>query len=236
MSPLDVVYADDVLVVVNKPSGLLSVPGRGPHNADCASARVQALYPDALVVHRLDMSTSGLLVLARGVDAQRELSRQFAQREVFKRYEAVVAGHLEPKATAAANTTTPKAHSITANESSDNWATIDLPLIVDWPNRPKSKVDHTQGKPSQTRWQVREHLTLPCGLPATRVALEPVTGRSHQLRVHLQALGHPIVGDELYANAAALSAAPRLLLHACVLELTHPHTQKRHRFESAVLF
>jgi tRNA pseudouridine32 synthase / 23S rRNA pseudouridine746 synthase len=214
VSTLDVVYADDVLVVVNKPSGLLAVPGRGPHNADCASARVQALYSDALVVHRLDMSTSGLLVLARGVDVQRELSRQFAQREVFKRYEAVVAGQLYGQ----------------------DWATIDLPLIVDWPNRPKSKVDHTQGKPSQTRWQVREHLTLPCGLPATRVALEPVTGRSHQLRVHLQALGHPIVGDELYANAAALAAAPRLLLHACVLELTHPHTQKRHRFESAVPF
>lgn len=214
MSGLDVVYADDVLVVVNKPSGLLSVPGRGPHNADCASARVQALYPDALVVHRLDMSTSGLLVLARGVDMQRELSRQFAQREVFKRYEAVVAGRL----------------------NGPDWSTIDLPLIVDWPNRPKSKVDHDIGKPSQTRWQVREHLTLPCGLAATRVALEPVTGRSHQLRVHLQALGHPIVGDELYADTAAQAAAPRLLLHACVLELTHPHTQKRHRFEGAVPF
>lgn len=214
MSGLDVVYADVALVVVNKPSGLLSVPGRGPHNADCASARVQALYPDALVVHRLDMSTSGLLVLARGVDMQRELSRQFAQREVFKRYEAVVAGRL----------------------NGPDWATIDLPLIVDWPHRPKSKVDHDIGKPSQTRWQVREHLTLPCGLAATRVALEPVTGRSHQLRVHLQALGHPIVGDELYADTAAQAAAPRLQLHACVLELTHPHTQKRHRFESAVPF
>ena len=113
---------------------------------------------------------------------------------------------------------------------------IDLPLIVDWPNRPKSKVDHDMGKPSHTRWRVREHLTLPCGLAATRVALEPVTGRSHQLRVHLQAIGHPIVGDELYADTAAHAAAPRLLLHACVLELTHPTSQKRHRFESAVPF
>ncbi|MDV7397028.1 pseudouridine synthase, partial [Arthrospira platensis SPKY1] len=110
------------------------------------------------------------------------------------------------------------AHSSNANESSDGWSTIDLPLIVDWPHRPKSKVDHDIGKPSQTRWQVREHVTLPGGLAATRVALEPVTGRSHQLRVHLQALGHPIVGDELYADAAAQAAAPRLLLHACVLE------------------
>ena len=214
MSALDVVYADEALVVVNKPSGLLSVPGRGLHNADCASARVQALYPDALVVHRLDMSTSGLLVLARGADVQRELSRQFAQREVFKRYEAVVVGHL----------------------NGQDWGTIDLPLIVDWPNRPKSKVDHDIGKPSQTRWQVREHLTLACGLASTRVALEPVTGRSHQLRVHLQALGHPIVGDELYADTATHAAATRLLLHACVLEMTHPQTQKRHRFESAVPF
>jgi tRNA pseudouridine32 synthase / 23S rRNA pseudouridine746 synthase len=236
VSALDVVYADDVLVVVNKPSGLLSVPGRGPQHADCVSARVQALYPDALVVHRLDMSTSGLLVLARGVDVQRELSRQFAQREVFKRYEAIVAGRLEPNATAASDTPALKTQSSASDEDSHGWATIDLPLIVDWPHRPKSKVDHDIGKPSQTRWQVREHFTLPSGLAATRVALEPVTGRSHQLRVHLQALGHPIVGDELYAKAAALAAAPRLLLHACVLELTHPHTQKRHRLESAVPF
>lgn len=228
MSALDVVCADEALVVVNKPSGLLSVPGRGPHNAYCASARVQALYPDALVVHRLDMSTSGLLVLARGAAVQRELSRQFAQREVFKRYEALVAGHLKSGVDA-----TP---SSTAAIEEEGWSLIDLPLIVDWPNRPKSKVDHDIGKPSQTRWRVCEHLTLPCGLAATRVALEPVTGRSHQLRVHLQAIGHPIVGDELYADTAALAAAPRLLLHACVLELTHPHTQKRHRFESAVPF
>ena len=229
MSDLEVLYADEALVVVNKPSGLLSVPGRGPHNADCASTRAQALYADALVVHRLDMSTSGLLVLARGAAVQRELSRQFAQREINKRYEAIVAGHLKPVVDA----TTPLNGDSTPH---DGWDTIDLPLIVDWPHRPKSKVDHDIGKPSQTRWQVREHLALPCGLAATRVALEPVTGRSHQLRVHLQALGHPIVGDELYADTVAHAAATRLLLHACVLELTHPHTQKRHRFESAVPF
>jgi len=229
VSALEVVYADEALVVVNKPSGLLSVPGRGTHKADCASARVQALYPNALVVHRLDMSTSGLLVLARGAAVQRELSRQFAQREVGKRYEALVAGHLKPHVDAASPMNSD-------NATHDGWSIIDLPLIVDWPHRPKSKVDHAVGKPSQTRWQVREYLSLPCGLASTRVALEPVTGRSHQLRVHLQALGHPIVGDALYADTTALAAAPRLLLHACMLELTHPHTQKRHRFESAVPF
>ena len=229
MSNLEVLYADEALVVVNKPSGLLSVPGRGLHNADCASARVQALYPDALVVHRLDMSTSGLLVLTRGADVQRELSSQFAQREVCKRYEAVVAGHVKPDV----DTSNPLAAD---SRPHDGWSLIDLPLVVDWPNRPKSKVDHDIGKSSQTLWQVREYLTLPCGLVATRVALEPITGRSHQLRVHLQALGHPIVGDALYADTTALAAAPRLLLHACMLELTHPHTQKRHRFESAVPF
>ncbi len=229
MSDLEVLYADEALVVVNKPSGLLSVPGRGTQKADCVSARVQALYPDALVVHRLDMSTSGLLVLARGAAVQRELSRQFAQREVFKFYEALVAGHLKPDVHTASLMNSD-------NATHDGWSTIDLPLIVDWPQRPKSKVDHDIGKPSQTRWQVREYLTLPCGLETTRVALEPVTGRSHQLRVHLQALGHPIVGDALYADTTALAAAPRLLLHACMLELTHPHTQKRHRFESTVPF
>lgn len=224
--------ANDTWVVVHKPSGLLAVPGKGPHMADCASARVQAMYPDALVVHRLDMSTSGVMVLARGPAMQRELSRQFEQREVCKRYEAVVAGHIDG----------PIARQMAGQTSSDtachfaDWATIDLPLVVDWPNRPKSKVDYTDGKPSQTQWQVREHLTLAGGLAASRVALTPLTGRSHQLRVHMFALGHPIVGDALYAHAAARAAAERLLLHACMLELTHPHTQQRHRFDSAVPF
>lgn len=198
------VYADDHLLVFDKPAGLLSVPGRGPDKADCLSARAQALYPDALVVHRLDMGTSGLLVLARGAVAQRQLSMAFAERQVHKRYVAVVAG-------------TPETH----NADAEGWSHIHLPLIVDWPNRPRSKVDHQVGKPSHTRWRV---LGTGCvgGQAATALALEPVTGRSHQLRVHLMALGHPIIGDDLYAPATVQAAAPRLLLHACDLDLPHP--------------
>src|SRR5512139_1038736 len=170
-------YVDDALLVVDKPSGLLAVPGRGADKQDCLSARVQARYPDALIVHRLDMATSGLMVIARGAAAQRQLSKAFAAREVKKRYIAVVAGRL--------------------HAPPENWGTIDLPIIVDWPNRPLRIVDHHHGKPSLTRWRVLGHDEAG---PATRVELEPVTGRSHQLRVHLRALGHPILGDALYAQ------------------------------------
>ena len=206
---VDIVHEDGAMLVLNKPAGLLSVPGRGPDNADCLSARVQALYPDALVVHRLDMGTSGLLVMARGLAAQRALSTSFAQREVHKRYVAVVAGHLDPDGLDA-----------------DTWRTIDLPLIVDWPNRPRSKIDVDIGKSSVTRWRPT---APPAGSatwpwPTTRLELEPVTGRSHQLRVHLQALGHPILGDELYAPPAVIAVSPRLLLHAAWLSLPHPVT------------
>jgi tRNA pseudouridine32 synthase/23S rRNA pseudouridine746 synthase len=206
------VYADDALLVFNKPAGLLSVPGRGPENADCLSARALALWPDALVVHRLDMGTSGLLVMARGPKAQRTLSHAFAQRQVHKRYVAVVAGTPQP--------TQPDA---------EGWSEIDLPLIVDWPNRPKSKVDFTLGKPSRTRWRTHAE-PANASIEATRLELEPVTGRSHQLRVHLQAMGHPILGDELYADDTALAAAPRLLLHACFLDLPHPVSGERIQF------
>jgi tRNA pseudouridine32 synthase/23S rRNA pseudouridine746 synthase len=205
-----VVAEDAHLLVLNKPAGLLSVPGRGPENADCLSARAQAVWPDAMVVHRLDMGTSGLMVMARGPAAQRALSQAFAQRLTHKRYEAVVAGHVQD-------------HWHETNEQ--GWHTIDLPLVVDWPNRPRSIVSHTLGKPSLTRWRVLEHGAMG---GHTRLALEPVTGRSHQLRVHLQALGHPILGDALYATGAALAAAPRLLLHATHISLPHPltgHTQ-----------
>lgn len=209
---LTVVYADDALLVFDKPVGLLSVPGRGPDNADCLSTRAQAAYPDARVVHRLDMATSGLLVMARGDHAQRELSRQFAQREVSKRYVAIVAG--QPDASSA---------------DPQGWCDIRLPLIVDWPNRPRSKVDHTHGKPSHTRW--RRHPT-PAGLPnATRLLLMPVTGRSHQLRVHLMAMGHPILGDELYATPDDAAATSRLLLHAEHLGLAHPVSGTRMTFD-----
>lgn len=191
---LRVLHADDALVVLDKPAGLLSVPGR--REPDCLAVRAQALYPDALVVHRLDQATSGLLVMARGAANQSALSRAFAARQVLKRYVALVAGHPPPP------------------DSADGWGEIDLPLIRDWPNRPRQKVDFEQGKPSRTRWRV-----LGQEGDATRLELEPVTGRSHQLRVHLLALGHPILGDELYAP---MRTAPRLMLHASRLELPHP--------------
>ncbi len=208
------VHADDALLVLNKPAGLLSVPGRGPDNADCLSARVQAQYPDALVVHRLDMSTSGLMVMARGAAAQRALSLAFAQRRTEKTYAAVVAGHPGSKA---------------ANEQ--GWNSIDLPLIVDWPNRPRSVVDPIHGKPSRTLWRVAQ-LGNVGQTPIALLELQPVTGRSHQLRVHLQALGHPILGDELYAPPWAVDASPRLLLHAQHIVLPHPVTEQNVCFVS----
>lgn len=217
---MEVLYADDALVVVDKPSGLLSVPGRGPDHADCVSARVQALYPDALVVHRLDMGTSGLMVLARGIEAQRQLSLQFAQRQVDKTYEALVAG-------------------IPMRVTHSQWAHIRLPLCVDWPNRPRSQVTFEGGKPSHTRW----HLAGPpqsqhgdTRLIHSRVTLQPLTGRSHQLRVHLLATGHPILGDELYAPPAIAQAAPRLMLHATHLTLNHPVNGRRLSFRCSPPF
>ncbi|RIX48264.1 MAG: RNA pseudouridine synthase [Rhodocyclales bacterium GT-UBC] len=192
---LTVLFADASLLVVNKPAGLLSVPGRGDDKQDCLASRVQAEYPDALIVHRLDMSTSGLLVLARGEAMQSEINRLFRERAVDKRYLAVVDGML-------------------AEEGGE----IDLPLICDWPNRPRQKVDHDIGKRSLTRFT---RLDVDEASQTTRVALEPITGRSHQLRVHMAALGHPILGDELYGGPAE-HKAPRLLLHAMDLAFVHP--------------
>ncbi|WP_334134635.1 RluA family pseudouridine synthase [Tepidimonas sp.] len=198
-------HADADLLVVDKPAGLLSVPGRGPDKADCVVARLQPHWGPLYVVHRLDMATSGLLVLARHPAAQRALSRAFADRQVRKTYEAIVAGWpLPPVGTGV-----------------DAWGDIRLPLVVDWPRRPRSVVCFVHGKPSHTRWQPLRRLHWGRH-PATRLALQPVTGRSHQLRVHLLALGHPILGDELYAPPALQAAAPRLLLHACTLALPHP--------------
>ncbi len=207
----DVVAVDDHLLVLNKPAHLLSVPGKGPEGADCLSARVQARWPDALIVHRLDMGTSGLMVMARGPEHQRRLSQAFAQRLTHKRYEAVVAGVVDEAR-----------HPL----DSQGWHTMDWPLIADWPNRPRSKVCPIHGKPSLTRWQVLGHTQL-SGLDCTRLLLEPVTGRSHQLRVHLMTLGHPIVGDGLYAHGATRMASGRLLLHATHLSLPHPDTGER---------
>jgi tRNA pseudouridine32 synthase/23S rRNA pseudouridine746 synthase len=198
---VNLLYVDDTLLVADKPSGLLSVPGRGPDKQDCLAARMQARHPDALIVHRLDMATSGLIVMARGPAAQRALSKAFAAREVDKRYVAVVAGRLQ----------TPQ----------EGWGTIDLPIIVDWPNRPLRIVDHQAGKPSVTRWRALNH--DPSG-SSTRVELEPVTGRSHQLRVHLRELGHPILGDALYAPPDVQALSARLLLHAASLRFAHPVT------------
>ncbi|WP_338414492.1 RluA family pseudouridine synthase [uncultured Sphaerotilus sp.] len=198
--PLDIelLHLDGGVVVVRKPAGLLSVPGRGPERADCVSARVQQRVPDALVVHRLDMATSGLLLMARGPQAQRLLSAAFAERRVTKRYVAVVAGMPD-------------------NECGE----VSLPLVCDWPNRPRQIVDHALGKPALTRWRVLSRHALD---GTARVELEPVTGRSHQLRVHLQSIGHPIVGDELYAPTHWQRASGRLLLHASQLAFAHPLT------------
>ena len=208
---MDALYADDTLLVVDKPSGLLAVPGRGADKQDCLSARVQASYPDALIVHRLDMATSGLMVMARGPVAQRALSMAFAARAVTKRYVAVVAGRLEAPAEA--------------------WGVIDLPILADWPNRPMRIVDRQSGKPSVTRWRVLENDGT-----RTRVELEPVTGRSHQLRVHLRELGHPILGDALYAPPDVQALSGRLLLHACSLRFAHPFTGEALAFESVAPF
>jgi tRNA pseudouridine32 synthase/23S rRNA pseudouridine746 synthase len=187
---LTIHHADDALIVAEKPAGVLSVPGRGPDKQDCLSRRVQDRYPDALIVHRLDMDTSGLICFARGAESQRRLSRAFEERIVGKHYVACVAGRLAG-----------------AGE-------IDLPLCIDWENRPKSKVDPVRGKPSRTRWRAAGYDAMS---HSTRVELAPVTGRSHQLRVHMAALGHPIVGDPLYGEPAE-----RMRLHATALALFHP--------------
>ena len=202
-------HVDDAFVIVDKPSGLLSVPGRGPDKADCLSARVQAAFPDALVVHRLDMETSGLMVFARGIESQRAISRAFETRVVGKYYEAVTHGLIEPDA-----------------------GTIDLPLICDWPNRPRQMVDYSIGKPATTHYVV---LTRDAVVNRTRVGLTPITGRSHQLRVHLASLGHAIIADSLYAPVPP-AVGERLLLHAAKLAFPHPVSGEIQAFDSPAPF
>ena len=194
------IHVDDSLLVLNKPAGLLSVPGRGEDKQDCLSRRVQQHYPDALVVHRLDMATSGLMLMARGPAMQRALGSLFENRAIEKRYVAVVEGHLP---------------------CSLDWQLIDLPIAVDWPHRPLRTINASSGQPSQTRWRALSYCKP---TDSTRLELEPQTGRSHQLRVHLQALGHPILGDALYAPPPVQAKAPRLLLHACALAFRRPAT------------
>jgi len=196
---LDLIYCDKFLLAVSKPSGLLSVPGRGEDKADSLASRVQAEFPDALVAHRLDRDTSGLLIFPRGAAMHRQISMMFEKREMEKRYIAVVMGKLEQE-----------------------QGEVDLPLIVDWPNRPRHIVDTAKGKPSKTRYLV---LSYDAATDTSRVALEPITGRTHQLRVHMQALGHPILGDTLYGGND-IGSTPRLLLHAHTLDFTHPVTGK----------
>lgn len=207
----DVIYRDDHLVVLDKPAGLLSVPGIGADKQDCLATRVAAVFDGARIVHRLDLQTSGVIVMALDPDTHRALSVQFQDRLVEKRYVAMVAG-------------------VVALDAGE----IDLPVRKDLdPPRPGPRhiVDHVNGRPSQTRYRVVERMA-----DRTRLHLHPVTGRSHQLRVHLDAIGHPILGDDLYAPPEVVAQADRLLLHADMLALTHPHTGERVLFEAPCPF
>ena len=189
------IHDDDQILVVDKPEGLLSVPGRGEDRADCLIARLRVAFPTVLLVHRLDLDTSGVMVFGLTPHAQRHLSKQFEERRTKKTYVARLWGRLQPAT-----------------------GRVDLPLIVDWPNRPRQKVDHAEGRAAQTDWRV-----VKASDTETRVRLMPLTGRSHQLRVHMAELGHPILGDPLYASGAA-AAFPRLMLHAESLRFKHPET------------
>ena len=197
--PIRVLYEDNDILLIDKPHLLLSVPGRHPCNRDSLITRLKHRYPHVAASHRLDLDTSGLLAVPRHRTALAALNRQFQERSVEKTYRALVWG-----------------------EVAGQQGEINLPLIADWHNRPKQKVCHNEGKPSLTRFSVLDR-----GRNCTLLALFPITGRSHQLRLHLQAIGHPILGCDLYAHADALEAAPRLLLHATRLTLNHPTTGRR---------
>jgi len=200
MTPyLDIVYQDDDIVVLNKTSGLLTVPGRLPEHQDCLENRVKSVLPTATIVHRLDMATSGLVIMALNKPAHVHIQQQFEKRKVSKKYRARVYGKLK-------------------HDSGE----INLPLICDWPNRPKQKVCHEHGKPSTTQYHVLARET-----ETTLVELTPITGRSHQLRVHMLSLGHPILGDRLYAHDKALELSERLQLHAFTIAFHHPVTNDK---------
>lgn len=205
--PLVVLYEDSDVLVVDKPAGLLSVPGRGEHLADCLISRVQVAFPTALVVHRLDRDTSGVILFALSPHAQRALSMQFEQRQTKKTYVARVLGAVaEPE------------------------GTIDLPLIVDWPNRPKQMVCHETGKAAVTEWKRLKQTS-----EESRLRLFPQTGRSHQLRVHCLAMGHPILGDPFYAEGAAADY-PRMMLHSEELRINHPEHGRGLKFRAKAPF
>ncbi len=205
-------------MVFNKPSGLLSVPGKGPEKADCLRTRVQQVYPEALTVHRLDMSTSGILLMARSAELHRKLSIAFANREVEKRYIAVVDG---------------KVIENLPDNPAETWQLIDKPIATDWIKRPLQKIDAIDGKSSQTRYKV---MSYDESTQTTRLELAPVTGRTHQLRVHLQSIGHSILGDHLYASDEVQAKSERLLLHASELHLAHPVSGKSLTFQCASPF
>jgi len=209
------VHEDAHLLVFDKPSGLLSVPGLGPDKQDCLSARVQTRWPEAMIVHRLDMATSGLILMARGPEMQKTLSMAFEKRRMHKRYEAVVLGQPLPVPNA------------------EGWSRIPLPMRIDYQNRPRSIIDFAHGKPSLTHWRA---LGQGPWADTTRLLLEPHTGRTHQLRVHLAAIGHPIVGDPLYAPMEVPPRALRLLLHASELAFEHPVSGQACRFVAPVPF
>tara|TARA_R110000737_G_scaffold306998_4_gene314835 strand:+ start:147 stop:806 length:660 start_codon:yes stop_codon:yes gene_type:complete len=205
--PLTVIHEDHELLIVDKPAGLLSVPGKGDHLADCLLSRIQAAFPNALLVHRLDRDTSGVMVFALSRHAQRHLGLQFEHRRIKKTYYARLYGKLEPKA-----------------------GTVDLPIVVDWENRPLQKIDHENGRAAVTDWKVKSYGAAgPEG--ETRVRLFPHTGRSHQLRVHMLAMGHPILGDPFYASGAARDH-PRLMLHSEEIRLLHPDGGAGQKFRS----
>lgn len=217
-------YQDEAIVVLEKPAGLLCVPGRGTDKQDCLSARAQKIWPDALVVHRLDMATSGLIVMARGIKIQRLLSSAFEQRQIYKQYEAEVWGNA---AHTIADTITPAdscGRTMPGNPirlAELDWQTIDLPIAADWEQRPLRKIC-AKGKESHTQWRLLQHPEDSKSPLTSRVALRPLTGRTHQLRVHMQAIGHPIVGDIWYG--AHYPPSTRLRLHASELAFNHPIT------------
>lgn len=206
--PLRILHHDSALLIVDKPAGLLSVPGKDPGKEDCLIDRLRRVFPEVLLVHRLDCDTSGVMVFALTKAAQGNLGQQFEKRQTKKIYLARLWGHLEPKE-----------------------GTVDLPLCVDWPNRPRQHVNHEIGKPAVTDYRVIRH-----DGKTTRARLMPQTGRSHQLRVHMLELGHPILGDLIYATGEARDAYPRMMLHAESLRLRHPETGKSITYSVACPF
>ena len=191
-----ILHEDEHLLLVRKPDLLLSIPGRHPLNKDCLITRLQQNYPSATIVHRLDLDTSGIMVIPLEKTTHAHISRQFQERKVEKSYHAIVFGIVE-----------------------QDEGEIELPIRCDWENRPLQMIDHEQGKHALTRYQVLERFE-----DRTRLLLKPVTGRSHQLRIHMRELGHPILGCDMYAHEKALAMADRLLLHATTLGFEHPAT------------